>query len=91
LFNPAFNTDETSKDYAVKISAGDFIRVNEILKSEEAQSVEAATNDHYLYAFTNEELTDLVAKRDEWSEFDNLLAVKILKERGVNITDQTIK
>lgn len=91
LFNPTFYTDETAKDYAVKISADDFTRVHEILKNEETQSVEAADSDHYLYAFTNEELTDLVSKPDEWSEFDNLLAVKILKQRGVNITDQTIK
>lgn len=91
LFNPTFYTDETAKDYAVKIDADDFIRVNEILKSEEAQGVEAVGSDHYLYGFTNEELTDLVSKPDEWSEFDNLLAVKILKQRGVNITDQTIK
>jgi len=91
LFNPTFYTDETAKDYVVKIGPGDFIKVNEILKSEEVQSVEAVDSDHYLYAFTNEELTDLVSKSDEWSEFDNLLAVKILKQRGVNITDQTIK
>nr|WP_082856117.1 hypothetical protein [Mucilaginibacter sp. L294] len=91
LFNPTFYADETAKDYTVKISADDFIKVNEILKNEEAQSVEAADSDHYLYGFTNEELTDLVSKPDEWSEFDNLLAFKILKQRGVNITEQTIK
>jgi hypothetical protein len=91
LFNPTFYTDETTKDYAVKISADDFTRVNEILKSAEAQSVEMAETDHYLYDFTNDELTDLVSKPDEWSEFDHLLAIKILKERGINITDQTIK
>ena len=91
LFNPAFNTDETSKDYVVQINADDFTKVNEILKNEEAEGVEVAGPDHYLYSFTNDELTDLVSKPDEWSEFDNLLAIKILKERGVNITDQTIK
>lgn len=90
-FNPAFNTDETSKDYVVKINAVDFTRVNEILRNEEAEGVEATGSEHYLYDFTNEELTDLVSKPDEWSEFDNLLAVKILKERGINITNETIK
>jgi hypothetical protein len=89
-FNPTFYADETAKDYAVKISADDFLKVNEILKAEESQSVAAAETDHYLYDFTNEELTDLVSKPDEWSQFDNLLALKILKERGVNITDQTL-
>ena len=48
LFNPAFNTDETSKDYVVKINADDFTRVNLILRNEEAESVEAAGSDHYL-------------------------------------------
>jgi hypothetical protein len=91
LFNPTFYADETAKDYAVKISANDFLRVNDIIKTEEAQNVEVADRDHYLYDFTNEELTDLISKPDEWSQFDNLLAVNILKERGVNLTDQTIK
>jgi hypothetical protein len=90
LFNPTFYADETAKDYAVKISANDFIKLNELLKTGEIENVEAADADHYLYNFTNEELTDLVSKPDEWSQFDNLLAVKILNERGVNITDQTI-
>ncbi|MCO5936831.1 hypothetical protein NAF17_14910 [Mucilaginibacter sp. RB4R14] len=91
LFNPTFYTDETAKDYAVKISADDFTKLNEILKTQESQSVAATDTDHYLYAFTNEELTELVSKPDEWSLFDNLLAVKILQERGVNITDETVK
>ncbi|GGH22240.1 hypothetical protein [Mucilaginibacter phyllosphaerae] len=90
LFNPTFYTDETAKDYAVKISADEFLKVDELLKAEESKSVDATDNDHYLYSFTNDELTDLIAKPDEWSQFDNLLAVKILKERGIYITDQAI-
>ncbi|RYU87929.1 hypothetical protein EWM62_15670 [Mucilaginibacter terrigena] len=90
LFNPTFYADETANDYAVKISADDFLKVNDILKAEEMQSVAAVGPDHYLYDFTNQELTDLVSKPDEWSQFDNLLAVKILNERGVKITEQNI-
>ncbi|MFD0766368.1 hypothetical protein ACFQZI_16015 [Mucilaginibacter lutimaris] len=87
LFNPTFYADETAKDYAVKINANDFIKVNEILKVEESKSIDTAEVDHYLYDFTNEELLDLISKPDEWSQYDNLLAVKILKERGVNVTE----
>jgi hypothetical protein len=90
LFNPTFYADETAKDYEVKISPDDFIRVSELLKAEDTESVEAADSEHYLFKFTNEELKDLLGKPDEWSSFDYLLALKILKERGVEMNEQTI-
>lgn len=43
------------------------------------------------FEFTNEELIDLVSKKDEWSKLDYLLAQKILKERGQEITHNKIK
>lgn len=90
LFNPTFYADETAKDYVVKIMGDDFVRVNELLKAEETGVVEQADSEHYLYDFTDDELKDLIAKPDEWSSFDHLLALKILKERGLTISSQEI-
>jgi len=89
-FNPTFYADETAKDFAVKINAGDFERVNELLQTESAEEIKEVDDEHYLFKFTNEELTELVAKRDEWSAYDYQLALKILKERGVEMNEAAI-
>nr|WP_294949926.1 hypothetical protein [uncultured Mucilaginibacter sp.] len=89
-FNPTFYADETAKDYAVKISADDFGRVNELLQAESAEEIKEVDEEHYLFKFTNEELRDLIAKRDEWSAFDYQLAIKILNERGISMDEQAI-
>ena|SRR6218665_39937 len=39
---------------------------------------------HVLY-YTNEELIDIVLHQDEWSNFDYVLAQKLLEERGVKV------
>jgi len=37
---------------------------------------------YYLFSFTEEELIEVLAKRDEWSELDFVLARRLLRERG---------
>ena len=48
-------------------------------------------NDYYLLQFSQEELVDVVAKRDEWSAFDYLLAQKLLAERGQQLSTEEIQ
>lgn len=52
--------------------------------------VEGIDPNHYLLQFTDEELIDVLAKRDEWHADDFLLAREILNQRGFNITDKDI-
>src|SRR5450631_1797115 len=69
--NPLFALNkEISIDYAVKISPGDFERVNQLLKEDESEEVTEIGNDYYLFSFTDDELMDVMAKADEWSAFD---------------------
>jgi hypothetical protein len=89
-FNPTFYDDASSKEFAVKISAADFAKVNEILETEARADVAEVDHEHYLYNFTDEELKDLVSKPDEWSPLDHQLAIKILKERGIEISGEEL-
>jgi ATP-dependent Lon protease len=90
-FNPSFAlNDELSKEYAVKISAGDFEQVNELLKQDASENIDAAEKDYYLFDFTDEELKDVIAKADEWNAFDVQLARKLLAERGKAVSDDEI-
>jgi hypothetical protein len=43
-----------------------------------------------LFSYSDDELFEIVSKKDEWGEFDFQLAKKILKERGKEITTEMV-
>lgn len=86
----AFN-EELSKEYDVKIKPKDFVRVNELILEDEVQHVDDVDSDYYLFAFSDNELMDVLKNYDEWSAFDCVLARKLLGERGVTIDDTELK
>lgn len=89
--NPLFALNkEISFEYAVKINADDFETVNQLLKEAESEEVSEIGKDYYLYSFTDDELTEVIAKADEWSNFDFVLSLKILAERGKKINDDDL-
>lgn len=90
VFNPAFSYTD-SKDYAVKVRAEDFERINGLLKQDADENTGELMADYYLLAFTNDELMDVVTKADEWNAFDVQLARKLLTERGHAISDKQVE
>lgn len=84
-FDISFANNALNQEYRIKIKSKDFVGANTLLESEAAVALQEVDAGHYLFDFSNEELMQLIAKRDEWSEFDFLLARKILKERNVNL------
>ena len=82
--------DPFQKDYVIKIKSEDFDKVNGLLKDDENEEVNIVNKDYYLFGFSNDELMEVIAKEDEWSAFDVVLARKLLKERGQFISDETI-
>lgn len=84
-FDPSFANNPLNQEYRVKIKPEDFIRTNAVLENEAVLELQHVDHSHYLFDFSNEELIQLIAKRDEWSDFDYLLAKRILEERSVNL------
>jgi hypothetical protein len=76
---------ELTNVYLVRIDAGDFARVTQLLKERDSRDIDDVNKDYYLFDFTNDELTEILEKEDEWSSFDHELAKKILTERGVDV------
>jgi hypothetical protein len=64
------------------LESEDFEKANAALVKEASVQLDEVDRNHYLFDFSDEELIQLVSKRDEWSDYDFLLAQKILKERG---------
>ena len=86
VFNTTFDsafTNNSNKDYSVKINSSDFEKVDTLLLEAMKDEIATVTTDYYLFQFSNEELFDLIRKRDEWSQFDVLLAKKILQSKNV--------
>ena len=91
-FDPSFRvSNELSKEISVKIPKEDFEKADQVLLDISKLQVDTVEKDYYLFDFTDEELMEIVTKQDEWSQFDFLLAQRILKERGKEINPEAVK
>jgi hypothetical protein len=91
VFDTAIVGVPNTQSFIVRIPQDHFLTANAVL--EEAVNLDEleVEDDYYLLSFSEEELLDLVKKKDEWGEFDYALARKLLAERGIPLTDVDIK
>jgi len=90
-FDPFFTYNSFAIEFLVKTKPADFEKANQLLKEEADDEIGAVDTDHYLFAFTNDELMEVITKADEWSAFDVVLARKILAEKAIVINDKQIE
>jgi hypothetical protein len=79
------------KEYSISVHEDDYVEAKKILKKEISKIINEISKEHYLYDFTNEELFDILFKKDEWSELDFQLSIKILNERGEKVDKKLLK
>ena len=77
-------------DISIKLHAVDFTKASNLLVEYYKPQVEMIGTDYYLYDFSNEELLEILAKPDEWNPLDFHLSLKILKSRGIAVSEQQI-
>jgi hypothetical protein len=80
-----------NRHFFVKIKQQDFAKADALLQEQSEKEVETVDQEHYLFSFTDDELFEILYKPDEWSEFDHQLARKLLKEKGRDISPETIE
>lgn len=93
-FDPTYANNALDKDFHIMIKQEDFGKAKQAYEAYFAKGLHNAPPDYYLFSFSDEELKEIMAKPDEWGTFDYLLAEKILKDRGISITEtekQTLK
>ena len=78
----SFGGDINTKQYELKIRKDDFIEVEKIEEELVKNDLENVEKSYHLFDYSDEELIEIVTKKDEWNKFDYLLAQKILKEKG---------
>ena len=81
------SNDISDKKYLLQLKPQDFEKVDKLCESLVEIDFEILPKDYYLLEYTNEELTDIISNRSEWSEFDYVLATKILEKRNIIIDD----
>lgn len=82
----SFGNTELSKEFIIKLKKEDFRRVDNLLLESAVNDLDSIDKDYYLFGFSNEELREVVINKDEWNPFDFLLAQKLLKEKGSEIS-----
>ncbi|WP_291153313.1 hypothetical protein [Flavobacterium sp. UBA7680] len=90
-FDPTFANNGFGTEYCLKIKKEDFKKANEILLKKSEKEINEIEKDYYLFTFSDEELIEVVSKSDEWNKFDVTLAKKLLKEKGIDISEERIK
>ncbi|CAM4089073.1 MULTISPECIES: hypothetical protein [Flavobacterium] len=77
-------------EFEVKIAQEDFIKADEIILLDTEEYLKKLPQDYYLFSFSNEELKEIIEKKDEWNDLDYALAINLLKNRGIEITKEEI-
>jgi len=55
------------------------------------EELENIDRSHFLFDFSDEELMDVLVEKHEWNEVDVLLSQKILRERGINLSEEELE
>lgn len=79
-FDPAFVFDN---EYRILLNKSDFEKANSLF-------ISTLPEDYYLFNFSDDELLEIITKRDEWNDFDFNLSKIILKERGKEINSDLL-
>jgi hypothetical protein len=82
---------ELSKEYEIQLHPDSFEKAEELFEKQAESMMSDLPEDYYLLEFSDEELHEVILKHDEWSEFDYVLARKLLAERGKSIDESLIK
>jgi hypothetical protein len=77
-------------EFHVKINGYEFSKANEMLDRHIDQHLSEIGEDYYLYSFTDSELLEIIERPDEWNNQDIVISKKILRDRGVAITDKEV-
>ncbi|NIG53488.1 hypothetical protein [Chitinophaga sp. Cy-1792] len=77
--------------HLVKIPAEDFTAANKLITDLIQVSLDDVDPDYYLLSFSVDELKEIIEKKDEWGEYDYVLAKQLLEKKGITYTPEQIK
>jgi len=87
--NMTFNPADTR--FVVRLQPANFETARHLEDQENEQVAANVAPDHYLLTFSDEELFDILTRPDEWSSYDVTLAGRLLRQRGRDVTPDTVR
>ncbi|TAJ15639.1 hypothetical protein DMA11_00070 [Marinilabiliaceae bacterium JC017] len=75
----------------VKARIVDFPKIEELLDDANEITFDQVDKEHYLFDFSDDELTEIIVKPNEWSNYDYKVATLILNERGCTVSPRFIE
>jgi hypothetical protein len=90
VFDPSYANNPLNKDYAIKIRQPDFRKATNAFDEYFKGQLGNVPPDYYLLDFTNDELLEILAKPDEWGNFDYQLSQDLLRQRGIDVSKQKL-
>lgn len=87
---PLFSNVDLNIEYKLKLKSQDFELLDKLYLEFAENQINQIGNDYYLFDFNDDELLDIIKSKDEWGALDYSLALKILKERGVSLNEDSI-
>ncbi len=84
-------TGNFAKEFRVKLKQEDFDKVHKLVEQAAAEELEQLPENYYLLSFSETELLEVISAKDEWSAFDFMLAQKLLKDKGREVSDEEMQ
>jgi hypothetical protein len=83
---PLLSSDIQLTEIKVTLRQEDFNKADAMLEAIAINNLKDIPSDHYLLSFSDEELLEIVEKPDEWNKNDFVLAQKLLRDRGKEVS-----
>lgn len=90
LMDPLYIGQHFDRRHVVKIPAEYFTATNNLITDLIQVSLDDVSSDYYLLSFSTDELKDIIEKKDEWGDYDYVLAKLLLEKRGVAYTSEQV-
>jgi hypothetical protein len=84
-FDPSFAFNKFEPDVQLQLRPSDFTTARQIIATYYKTVLDQVDRNYYLWRFTDRELLEIMRKPDEWGIYDQVLAQRILHERGIEV------
>lgn len=90
VFDAVLMGNSGSDMYELKMDGSDFEKARTVLYNSPNFKIEDVNSSHPLYEMTDNELRDIISKPDEWGPENYNIALFLLRNRGLTISDETL-
>ncbi|MCB0759950.1 MAG: hypothetical protein KDC12_00410 [Flavobacteriales bacterium] len=89
--HPEGDVEELIDIHQIHIPSDQVDRADQLVEERANKELESVDKDYFIFSFSEEELREVIIKSHEWSPLDVALAVKILKDKGVELDVEDVK